>query len=77
MADVRACVVGNVQIATDNFIQYPFLVRGAFGYEGYSYGTETKAFRGESALRASMPAMRPDRRNGMPKIADGNAQGGG
>ena len=66
-ADVRARVVGNVQIATDNFNQYPFLVRGAFGYEGYSHGTETKVF-GESSYR-SMPAIRPDQKNGVPKIA--------
>src|SRR5207244_8459818 len=42
--DVRARVKGAVQIATDNFKQYPFHVRAAFGYEGYSYGMETKVF---------------------------------
>jgi IS1 family transposase len=42
--DVAKRVRGPVQIATDNFAQYPFHVRGAFGYEGYSYGTETKVF---------------------------------
>jgi IS1 family transposase len=47
--DVRARVKGPVQIATDNFRQYPFHVRAAFGYEGYSYGTETKVF-GEPEL---------------------------
>ena len=31
MADVRSRVIGDVQIATDNFPQYPFMVRGAFG----------------------------------------------
>src|SRR5437868_2165084 len=47
--DVRARVKGAVQIATDNFRQYPFHVRAAFGYEGFSYGTETKVF-GEPQL---------------------------
>jgi IS1 family transposase len=47
--DVRARVKGPVQIATDNFKQYPWHIRAAFGYEGYSYGTETKVF-GEPEL---------------------------
>src|SRR5438132_12997501 len=47
--DVRERVKGPVQIATDNFRSYPFHVRSAFGYEGYSYGTETKIF-GEPEL---------------------------
>ncbi|MGH8100936.1 MAG: IS1 family transposase, partial [Chthoniobacterales bacterium] len=47
--DVRARVRGHVQIATDNFRSYPFHIRHAFGYEGYSYGTETKIF-GEPML---------------------------
>lgn len=47
--DVRARVKGPVQIATDNFLQYPWHIRNAFGYEGYSYGTETKIF-GEPEL---------------------------
>ena len=47
--DVRDRVKGAVQIATDNFRQYPFHVRAAFGYEGYNYGTETKTF-GEPEL---------------------------
>jgi hypothetical protein len=38
-----------VQIATDNFRSYPFHIRQHFGYEGYSYGTETKVF-GEPKL---------------------------
>ena len=46
---MRDRVKGAVQIATDNFRQYPFHVRAAFGYEGYSYGTETKVF-GEPKL---------------------------
>jgi hypothetical protein len=47
--DVRERVKGPVQIATDNFRSYPFHIRSAFGYEGYSYGTETKIF-GEPKL---------------------------
>jgi IS1 family transposase len=47
--DVRARVKGAVQIATDNFPPYPFMIRGAFGYEGFSYGMETKIF-GEPKL---------------------------
>ena len=42
--DVRARVKGPVQIATDNFKQYPWHIRQAFGYEGCSYGMETKIF---------------------------------
>jgi len=42
--DVRSRVKGPVQIATDNFKQYPWHIRNAFGYEGFSYGTETKVF---------------------------------
>src|SRR5437762_4831024 len=47
--NVRARVRGPVQIATDNWRQYPFLIRTHFGYEGYNYGTETKVF-GEPML---------------------------
>src|SRR5205085_4663199 len=42
--DVRERVAGPVQIATDNNISYAGHIRGAFGYEGFSYGTETKVF---------------------------------
>jgi IS1 family transposase len=42
--DVRDRIKGAVQIATDNHKSYPFLIRGAFGYEGFSYGMETKIF---------------------------------
>jgi IS1 family transposase len=42
--DVRNRIRGPVQIATDNFRSYPFHIRQHFGYEGYSYGTETKIF---------------------------------
>src|SRR5438552_5307081 len=47
--DVRNRVRLPVQIATDNFRSYPFHIRQHFGYEGYSYGTETKIF-GEPKL---------------------------
>lgn len=47
--DVRDRVSGPVQIATDNLPAYPFHIRSHFGYEGYSYGTETKIF-GEPQL---------------------------
>ena len=49
VADVRQRVKGPVQIATDNFKQYPWHIRDAFGYEGFSYGMETKVF-GEPEL---------------------------
>jgi IS1 family transposase len=42
--DVRERIKGPVQIATDNLRAYPFHVRQHFGYEGFSYGTETKVF---------------------------------
>lgn len=47
--DVRERVSGPVQIATDHLRAYPFHIRAHFGYEGYSYGTETKIF-GEPQL---------------------------
>lgn len=49
MEDVRDRVKGHVQIATDNFPAYPALIQGAFGYNGFSYGMETKVF-GERKL---------------------------
>ncbi len=42
--DIRGRVQLPVQIATDNYRHYPFLIREHFGYEGYSFGTETKIF---------------------------------
>jgi hypothetical protein len=42
---VRERVKGAVQIATDNYRPYAFHIRGAFGYEGYSYGQETNIIR--------------------------------
>ena len=47
--DVRNRVKLPVQIATDNHRPYAFHIRQHFGYEGYSYGTETKIF-GEPKL---------------------------
>ncbi len=47
--DVSERVRRPVQIATDNFRHYPFLIREHFGYEGYSFGQETKVF-GEREL---------------------------
>ncbi|PYJ69354.1 MAG: hypothetical protein DME75_11240 [Verrucomicrobia bacterium] len=47
--DVRNRVRLPVQIATDNHRPYAFHIRQHFGYEGYSYGTETKVF-GEPML---------------------------
>ena len=47
--DVRNRLRLSVQIATDNHRPYAFHIRQHFGYEGYSYGTETKVF-GEPKL---------------------------
>jgi len=44
VGDVRQRVSGPVQIATDNNISYAGHIRAEFGYEGFSYGTETKVF---------------------------------
>jgi IS1 family transposase len=44
VGDVRARVSGPVQIATDQLPAYAGHIRMHFGYEGYSYGTETKIF---------------------------------
>ena len=49
VGDVRKRVRGAVQIATDQLPAYAFHIRQHFGYEGYSYGTETKIF-GEPML---------------------------
>ena len=47
--DVSERVSGPVQIATDQLPAYAGHIRAHFGYEGYSYGTETKIF-GEPQL---------------------------
>jgi IS1 family transposase len=52
--DVRARVSGHVQIATDNFKQYPWHIRNAFGYEGFSYGMETKVFGEPEMLHGTL-----------------------
>jgi IS1 family transposase len=44
VGDVRDRVKGPVQIATDQLPAYAGLIRHHFGYEGFSYGTETKVF---------------------------------
>jgi len=44
VGDVRKRVKGPVQIATDQLPAYAGHIREHFGYEGYSYGTETKIF---------------------------------
>jgi len=49
VGDVRDRVKGPVQIATDQLPAYEGHIRMHFGYEGYSYGTETKIF-GEPML---------------------------
>ena len=49
VADVKQRVSGPVQIATDQLPAYAGHIRTHFGYEGYSYGTETKIF-GEPML---------------------------
>jgi IS1 family transposase len=49
VGDVRQRVKGPVQIATDQLPAYEGHIRTHFGYEGYSYGTETKIF-GEPML---------------------------
>src|SRR3989440_1970658 len=49
VGDVRERVKGPVQTATDQLPAYAFHIRQHFGYEGYTYGTETKIF-GEPML---------------------------
>ena len=64
--DVAARVTGPVQIATDNYQQYAFHVRGAFyGREGCSYGTETKIFQDAETPEG----WKKDRKHGIPQIA--------
>ena len=67
MYDVAKRVTGPVQIATDNFPQYAFHIRGAFGYEGYSYGTETKIFSEPGTWPQN--ATQEARKHGIPQIA--------
>ena len=65
--DVAQRVKGPVQIATDNHRSYACNIRGAFGYEGYSYGTETKVFGEPNNWPPTAAQM--DRKNGIPKAA--------
>lgn len=44
VGDVAQRVRKPVQIATDNNVSYAGAIRMEFGYEGFSYGTETKIF---------------------------------
>jgi hypothetical protein len=64
--DVRDRVKLPVQIATDNFRHYPFLIREHFGYEGFSFGQETKIF-GEPEMTDGMLA-RLGRNEGVRKL---------
>lgn len=56
--DVRSRVKGRVQIATDNFKQYPWHIREAFGYDGFSYGMETKVFGEPEMLDGTLARLR-------------------
>lgn len=64
---------GPVQIATDNLPAYPFHIRQHFGYEGYSYGTETKIF-GEPELPDGTLA-RLGRNEGVRKMVTAERKG--
>jgi IS1 family transposase len=67
VGDVRNRVRGHVQIATDNLGHYPYAIRLAFGYEGYSYGTETKIFGEPEGWQPSEEGR--TKKNGVPQIA--------
>ena len=54
MREVRQRIAGPVQIATDNYPPYEGLIREHFGYEGFSYGTETKVFSTPEMLDGTM-----------------------
>lgn len=64
--DVRNRVSGHVQIATDNLRAYPFHIRQHFGYEGYSFGTETKIFGAPMLLDGTL--ARVGRNEGVRKL---------
>ncbi len=64
--DLSERVVGNVQIATDQHRSYANHIRAYFGYEGYSYGTETKIF-GEPG-RFNPAGWSESRTNGIPPV---------
>lgn len=63
--DVASRVKGPVQIATDNHRSYAGHIRTFFGYEGYSYGTETKVFVDPE----NPTAWQQRRKNGVPQVA--------
>lgn len=67
VADVASRVKGPVQIATDSNRSYARNIRETFGYEGYSYGTETKVFSNPAGWPATV--TQKYRTNGIPKIA--------
>jgi hypothetical protein len=73
--DVRNRVRLPVQIATDNLRSYPFHIRQHFGYEGYSYGIETKIF-GESMLSDGTLA-RLGRNEGVRRMQTAGTRGSG
>lgn len=64
--DLSKRVVGPVQIATDNHRSHARHIRAYFGYEGYSYGTETKVYGEPAITSASEWAAR--RKNGVEKV---------
>jgi IS1 family transposase len=57
VGDIRQRVSGPVQIATDNLPAYPFHIRQHFGYEGYSFGTETKIFGEPELLNGTLARL--------------------
>src|SRR5438477_674296 len=70
--DVRQRVRLPVQIATDELKVYQGAIRMEFGYEGYSYGTETKVF-GEPILSDGTLA-RLGRNEGVRKMVTAERQ---
>lgn len=65
MQDLAKRIDGTVQIATDSLAAYEFAIRGAFGENRATYGTETKKF-----VDAFSPEDWPRKRQyGIPKIA--------
>ena len=67
VADVAKRVRGPVQIATDNHLSYARSIKNHFGYEGYSYGTETKIFGEPKNWNPAEHARR--QKNGVPRVA--------
>lgn len=67
MADVAKRVRPGVQLATDAFTQYAYLIRGNFEQGEYTYGTEAKDFVDADNWKPSEAGR--TRKNGIPKIA--------